>query len=181
MKNYYALVFGLLSVLLVGCSGDGDSVEVTETAEVADADYVLSVVETKVNPNQAPVVQLVDVPEAPVVPKFEVVQQYADFSSATYVELQGAAPFALFFTADDCERCRGMHTFFKNNLSVLPNHTQILKVQWDAFPNLQTELNVRRPATMVLFNADGSVNDTLLAPPLERIIDFFVESQPTSE
>lgn len=177
MKNY---IFLGLVIVLIGCTGEDVSDPTPETTTSVSESYSLSVVETAVDPNRAPIVQLIDVPETLVKPKLEIVKGYTDFSSATYAELQGNAPFALFFTADDCERCRGMHTFFKNNLGVLPNHTQILKVTWDAFPNLQTELNVRRPATMAFFKADGS-SETLLAPPMERVIDFFETALPPGE
>lgn len=181
-KNYASgFILLLVSVFVTGCFGGGDETPIktqNSTETTSKNNFSLTVIESVVPKSPVPEQLFVeDIEDTTLVPKVELVKGYGDFSSAVFEELKGAGPLALFFTREDCERCDQMNDFFSRNLGALPNQTQILKVEWDKYPNLQTELNVRRPATMVFYKADGEVADTLLAPPIDRVIDFFSNAQ----
>jgi len=177
MKKF---VVGLgCALFLVGCGAETPTPEIEIPVEVPeDSGFSLNVIEQPPAPERDTTFAEAVVEVEPE-PEFEIVKSFEDFSSASYDDLNNVSPFVLFFTKEDCERCDQMDQFFSRNLSTFPNHAQILRVMWDEFPNLQTDLNVRRPATMVFFQADGTT-ETLFAPPPDRVIQFFLDTQPTS-
>ena len=119
MKKFI-LGFGCL-LFLTGCGNSNTDTPVESAALIEEtvADFSLEVVQQKKAPENKNFVEEVAVVEAP--PAFEIVKSFEDFSSSGYDSLKGVAPFTLFFTQEDCERCDQMDQFFSQNLSTFPN------------------------------------------------------------
>lgn len=182
-KYILSVVVIALSLCLTGCSGVGqtDQTDTKEATEKASAFSLRAIASPAPVVSTAPDLFVESVVVEDQTENYELVKSYDLFSSILYDDLsKSGRSFALFFYQAENDRSEQMDTFFNRNLESLPNNTQILKVEWDKYVNLQTELEVRRPATMVFFGPDSEVQSTLLAPPIERIVEFFTEANNES-
>lgn len=173
----------VLSLLLTGCFNQEvkTQTETTETPQSKSNFSLRAIASPTPVASTAPDIFVEDVVVEDQGQDYELVKGYDLFSSIVYDDLKKSGkPFALFFYQAENDRSEQMDQFFSRNLESLPNNTQVLKVEWDKYVNLQTEFSVGRPATMVFFGSDSEVQSTLLAPPIERIIEFFTEANNES-
>ncbi len=107
-----------------------------------------------------------------VVTAIENAGTYEDYSSERFDELLGSERFILFFHADWCPTCRALEADIKSDLGVLNQHV-LLEANYDKEVDLKKEYEINSQSTVIFFNADGSVHDTIIFPPTDQIRDFF--------
>lgn len=99
--------------------------------------------------------------------------KYEVFSSGKFNQLKGADKFVVMFYADWCGTCRAWEKSILSELDGLPENTKILKADFDTETALKDELEVKMQSTAVFFNADGTVEKSVMDPKSPELIAFF--------
>ena len=98
---------------------------------------------------------------------------YTAGSNQEIAALKGKEKFVIFFYAEWCGTCRSWEKKIKENLSSLPENTNIIKVDYDQEQALKVEYGINKQSTAVFINADGSVAKKVGDPSLDEITTFF--------
>lgn len=106
---------------------------------------------------------------------------YMDYSAEEYDSLKGATPFVLSFHADWCPTCQKIKGEILEDLDAFPAETMILEADYDAETALKSEYGVTTQTTFLVFDAEGTVVQTLVAPTLENLIEAVEAAMPSVE
>ena len=98
---------------------------------------------------------------------------YVDYTQAVYNDMLGKKPFALFFHASWCPTCKAMEKDILGSLDSFPQGSVILKADYDTEIALKKQYNITSQSLVVMFNADGSVAETLVAPTASILQSYF--------
>ncbi|MBI9046567.1 MAG: thioredoxin family protein [Anaerolineaceae bacterium] len=97
---------------------------------------------------------------------------YTNYSPDAFASYSGSQPFVLFFHASWCPTCRSLESDIEESLSEL-HGAAILKADYDTETALKQEYEIRVQHTLVFFNADGSIAETIVGASVEDIQNFF--------
>lgn len=100
-------------------------------------------------------------------------EKYEEFSQEKFNQLKGNDKFVVMFYADWCGTCRAWEKSILSELEGLPESTKILKASFDDETALKEELEVKMQSTAVFFNADGTVEKSVMDPKAPELIAFF--------
>lgn len=99
--------------------------------------------------------------------------KYQAYSAEKMAMLKGEQKFGVFFHADWCPTCRKWEKRTSAALDELPEGTLILKANYDEETDLAKELHVKAQSSMVWFDSNGEIIDTVSDPSVEAISKFF--------
>lgn len=102
----------------------------------------------------------------------EVTEIYSDYSEEKFIALKGKEKFVLFFHASWCPTCRGLDSDIEENSNELAN-AKILKANYDKETKLKKQYEIRVQHTVVFFDQEGNVTETIIGASIEDIIKFF--------
>lgn len=119
--------------------------------------------------------QAVSAPEPATAPAAEPAPaQAATAGYVDYVSLENAPADrphrVLFFKADWCYTCTGLHKDIEANSTSVPADVQIIRVNYDKETSLKQKYDVRQQHTMVQIDQDGNVvKKWVLSPTLKDV------------
>jgi len=160
--KYLQLVLVLsLGVMLAACHHEGG--DHNHGAKSSTPEPVVTVETSSPTPEAEATGELAVIPEG----------KYAAYSAEAAGALKGEQKFGVFFHADWCPTCVKWEERTSAALDQLPAGTKILKANYDTETDLIKELHVKKQSSMVFFDANGEIYDTVSDPSVEAITEFF--------
>ena len=98
---------------------------------------------------------------------------YWDYDAKVVETFVGKKPFALYFSAAWCPICTAMDKQIRENMENFPSGVSIFKVDYDTHVDLRKQYQVQGQHTIVFFDNNGEVANTIRGFRLEDINEFF--------
>ena len=98
---------------------------------------------------------------------------YWDYDAEVVETFIGKKPFAFYFSASWCPICTAMDKGIRANMENFPSGVSIFKVDYDTHVDLRKQYEVQGQHTIVFFDNNGEVANTIRGFSLEDINQFF--------
>lgn len=157
-KIFFTLVTLCLVLFFVGCSQNDNPSSLIDTENPSESQ---SRTQATIDAN---------LPTSTLTEETIATKYFEATESDVKQKLIGKNKFALFYFAEWSKTCQDIQTEITDALDQLPAETVIAKVDFDKELNLKAQYGVTLESTVLVFDKDGTLQETLVSPNLEQIL-----------